>query len=352
MTSTFFGIATLGLIVTLVSGVMQGTMLVPMKYLRKWEWENIWIVFAIFAYMFLPWVFAALTIPHLLAVYQSVPAAILLRTVLYGVGWGCAAVLFGLGVKMLGLALGYAIILGLGTSMGALVPLATLHREKLWDPAGLGTITGVLMLITSVILFSVAGTQREAYLEKSRDTDQTTVTAVAAADNRFVAGLVLCILCGLLNPCINFALAYGAEIQSQAIQRGASPSVAANAIWVIVANAGFVPNLIYCVYLLSRRGTWNRFASGTLSYWILAPGMGVMWTAATVLFGVGAGWMGKLGPVVGWPLLMCSMILAATFCGFVSGEWKGVVGKPIRVMTAGMLVLMSAIGIMAWSSRI
>jgi L-rhamnose-H+ transport protein len=352
ITSFVFGIASLGLIITLVSGVMQGVMLTPMKYLRKWEWENIWIVFAFSGYMFLPWVFAVLTVPHLIAVYESMPTAVLLRTALYGAGWGCSAVLFGLGIRMVGLGLGYAIILGLATSAGALVPLATLHRDKLWGPAGLGTIAGVAMLITSVVLFSVAGRQREACIEKNREKDGATATGNAGAEGYFLTGLVLCILCGLLNPLINFALAYGAEIQSQAIERGASPSVAANAIWVIVANAGFIPNLVYCLYLLNRRRTWSRFVSGTLSYWILVPGMGFMWITGTVLYGVGATWMGHLGPVVGWPLLMCSMILAATFCGFVSGEWKGVVRKPIRVMTSGIVVLVSAIAVLGWSSRL
>jgi hypothetical protein len=80
--------------------------------------------------------------------------------------------------------------------------------------------------------------------------------------------------------------------------------------------------------------------------------MGFMWTAGSVLYGVGAGWLGKLPPVVGWPLLMCSMILAATFWGFVSGEWKGVVGKPIRVMTGGIVLLILAIGVLGWSGRV
>lgn len=350
--SNLIGIAGVGLIATLISGVLQGTMLTPMKYLRKWEWENIWIVFASSGYLILPWVFAALTIPHLWAVYEATPTAALLRTALFGAGWGCSAVLFGLGIEMVGLALGYAIILGLGTSVGSLVPLVTLHHDKLWGPAGIGTIAGVVMLVASVVLFSVAGKQREVYLQKSGDTNHAAASRSTGGGGRFITGLVLCILCGLLNPLINFALAYGAEIQSQAVQQGASPAVAANAIWVVVANAGFIPNLCYCLYLLNRKRTWSRFASARSSYWVLAPSMGFMWTAGTVLYGVGAGWLGKLGPVVGWPLLMCSMILTATFWGFVSGEWKGVVGKPIRVMTVGMVVLILAIGVLGWSGRV
>src|SRR5215831_1454568 len=154
----------LGLGATLASGLLQGTMLTPMKYLQKWRWENIWLIFATVAYFVLPWVFGFVTIPHLLAVYGSTSAAALLRTGVFGVGWGCAAVLFGLGIELIGLGLGYAIILGLGTSVGSLVPLVTLHPEKLGTPAGMGTIAGVAMLLLSVILLSVSGKKREKVL--------------------------------------------------------------------------------------------------------------------------------------------------------------------------------------------
>src|SRR5260370_28424374 len=98
--SYMFSGAALGLIATLASGLLQGTMLTPMKYLRKWQWENIWIMFAGFGYLLLPWVFGLATVPHLFHVYASTSTAALVRTALFGLGWGCAAFLFGLGIHL------------------------------------------------------------------------------------------------------------------------------------------------------------------------------------------------------------------------------------------------------------
>lgn len=77
---------------------------------------------------------------------------------------GFDVVLYGLGIDMLGLALGTAIILGLCTSVGSLVPLIGQHRDKLWAPSGLVTLAGVLLLTMAVALFALAGNQREVIL--------------------------------------------------------------------------------------------------------------------------------------------------------------------------------------------
>ena len=342
----------LGLGATLASGLLQGTMLTPMKYLCKWRWENTWLVFATFAYFVLPWVFGLVTVPHLFKVYGSTSASALLRTGLFGVGWGCAAVLFGLGIELIGLALGYAIILGLGTSVGSLVPFVTLHSERLWTPAGMATIAGVVILLLSVILLSIAGQKREMALRGLAGETSTVNPQSRVSKRTFVKGFVICILCGVLNPLINFALAYGAEIQSQATRYGAAPTSAANAIWVVVGTAGFVPNFVYCAYLLNTKSTWRVFALASPNYWVLAPAMGFMWLSGTVLYGVGANSLGPLGPVIGWPLLMCSMVLTATFWGFFAGEWRGVGGSPLRIMAMGLSALVVAIVVLGLSSRL
>jgi hypothetical protein len=101
-------------------------------------------------------------------------------------------------------------------------------------------------------------------------------------------------MCGLLNPCLNFALASDAAIENQAIARGAAPIYAADVVWVIVANVGFIPNLAYCVYVLKSRSTWKAFRQGTPSYWVVTPAMGLMWICGTVLYGIGATLTGAL----------------------------------------------------------
>jgi L-rhamnose-H+ transport protein len=338
-----------GLGIIFLSGLLQGSMLTPMKWLHNWAWENIWLVYATCAYLVLPWVFAVATVPHIVSAFENTPSVVLLRTLLFGFLWGLAVITFGLGCKLLGLALGYAIILGLGASVGSLVPLIGQHRSLLWARAGLGTIAGIILLIVGVILFSLAGKKREE-IQRGASVGREIGQQGGGLTPTFVIGLCICIVCGILSPLINIAFAYGAEIQRQAVNFGASPSRAGNAVWLLVANAGFLPSLCYCMFLLNRNKSWSSFSKGTMRDWFIPPFMGFMWISGTVLYGTGAILTGQLGPVIGWPVLMATMVLIANFWGLVVGEWRDVHGSPIFLASTGMVTLITAMFVLGWSN--
>ena len=77
----------------------------------------------------LPWTLALALVRHVGAIYAALPGAAFVAPVCFGAGWGIAQVLFGLSIARLGLALGYAIIVGLGALLGTLVPLLVKNRE-------------------------------------------------------------------------------------------------------------------------------------------------------------------------------------------------------------------------------
>ena len=90
---------------------------------QGWVWENYWLIFSSTAYLICPWILALATIPRLFDVYARVSIGSLASVAIYGIGWGFGALTFGLGVEALGLALGFAIILGVAATAGTLVPL-------------------------------------------------------------------------------------------------------------------------------------------------------------------------------------------------------------------------------------
>jgi L-rhamnose-H+ transport protein len=338
-----------GFLIILLAGAVQGTVLTPMPYLKKWSWENKWLTYSIFSYLLLPWPFALLTVPELFSVYGATPHEVILRTLVLGFVWGLAVVLYGLGVDMLGLALGTAIILGLGTSVGTLVPLIGQHREQLWTPSGIATLVGLLLLTIAVVLFSVAGKQRERILQAR--SGQASIDTGLVRSGRFLVGLIICILCGVLSPLLNIAFAYSTEIQKQAIDHGANPAFAANAVWLLLANAGFLPSFFYSLYLLKKNWTWRAFSSGPGRYWLLAPLMGLMWISCIVMYGVGANLMGLWGPVIGWPVIVSTTVLAAVAWGFFTGEWRGISGRPVHTQTAALGVLVAAVFTLGLATR-
>ena len=113
----------------LLAGGMNGSFAAPMKRVRGWEWEHTWLVWACLALLVMPLAVAVLTVPNLWAVYGVAGPESLVRTAVYGMFWGASAVLFGLGVTRIGLALGFGIILGTASALGAVVPFVELHRK-------------------------------------------------------------------------------------------------------------------------------------------------------------------------------------------------------------------------------
>jgi hypothetical protein len=191
--------ALLGAALVLAGGILQGTFAVPMKYARKWAHENIWVVFCLTGMVIFPWLLTASAVPSLARVYASDSSGTLLAIVSFGILWGVGATLTGLGLRMLGIGLGLAIILGLSASVGSLVPLLALTPEKMFSTQGTYYLAGTLVMFTGLALVAVAGLLRE------RSSDG----AGRAGRASFTAGLLVCIASGVLSSTLNFSRRIG-----------------------------------------------------------------------------------------------------------------------------------------------
>ena len=133
-----------GLALTPVSGTLMTCAIVPMKYARRWRWENIWLLYIGFGQVVFPLILVALTAPHAWTVYVSARPTAFTAAALFGFGWGIANVLSGIGYTMLGVGLGLTIILGLAASAGSLIPLAVLYPERLARSPAVALYVGVV----------------------------------------------------------------------------------------------------------------------------------------------------------------------------------------------------------------
>src|SRR4051794_29721072 len=151
----------LGLFWILVAGITQGAFATPMKLVRRWTFEHIWLVYSVIAFFLLPWVIAWVTVPHLGAVYQTCSPRIISLTALFGLGWGAGSVFFGLGVDALGMALGFSMMTGIYTALGALAPMVVLTPDLIWTTNGALILAGNVITIAGVVVQAVAGDLRD-----------------------------------------------------------------------------------------------------------------------------------------------------------------------------------------------
>ncbi|MGA7340124.1 MAG: L-rhamnose/proton symporter RhaT [Terracidiphilus sp.] len=332
--------ASWGLPILVLAGVMNASFTLPMKYTRRWAWENTWLAWTFFALLLLPPVVTWATVPHLGAVYRSAEANVVLEVIGFGAGWGVAQVFFGLAVDAIGIALTFSLVLGTSAAVGTLVPLLRLHPGLLNTPAGHGVLAGVGLVIAGVLVCAVAGRRREKAMKVQ-----------AGPRKNATLGLVLAILCGFGASFVNFGLAFGAPLVESARAFGAGALYASNAVWLPLMLAGAAPNVFYCVWLLRKNRTAGKFPSGGAGHWALALVMAACWFGSTLLYGLATIKLGAWGPILGWPLFMSLIVITASLLGMITGEWKNSGASPLRIQWAGVALLVLAVFVLAATSR-
>ncbi|MBI3698188.1 MAG: hypothetical protein HY238_25550 [Acidobacteria bacterium] len=146
-----------GVAVVLLAGAFQGSFMLPSKWMRNWAWENYWLIFATTAYLICPWLLAWFTVPRLFEVYEGVSPGALLSAAVFGAGWGIGAVTFGLGVDAVGLALGFAVILGVAATSGTLIPLLVQLPAGFSERQAWLTAIALALMLSGVAVCSFAG---------------------------------------------------------------------------------------------------------------------------------------------------------------------------------------------------
>lgn len=333
-----------GAALILAGGALQGTFAVPMKYTHKWSLENTWLVFCLTGMVIFPWLLTAATVPSLGQVYADTPSRVIANIVLSGLSWGVGASLVGVGLDMLGIGLGFAIILGLSAAVGSIVPLLLLTPQKLFTPQGHYYVLGTLVMFAGIAVLAWAGSLRQRHEEALAGGEK--------ARRSFAAGLLVCIAAGVLSAMLNFCYAFGAEAIENARRLGASELWASNAAAAPGTTGGFVANFIYCSWRMRKNRSLHRYwLPGAANHWLLGSMMGAFWFGGLAIYGMGISRMGAFGAVAGWPLMMGTVIVSSNAAGFVTGEWTKA-GRTAKVcLFAGSAVVLAALGILSLAQR-
>jgi len=285
--------------------------MLPVKFVRSWKWENVWLVFSILSLVVIPWSLALAFVGRLFETYRALSAHQLAVPMLLGAGWGIAQILFGVSVKRLGLGIAYAIIVGLSAVLGTVVPFFVQQRALAKEHTLELIICGVLIMATGIALTARGGQINERAAAPVRN----------PVHRSYPLAIFLAVLCGLMAPMLNYSFAFGQDIAKVAVAFGNQPVRAAYAVWPVGLAGGLVPNLFYSAWLLVKNHTWSLFRSNPPDFFRSSL-MGVLWMGAFAIYGMSATLLGALGTSVGWGLLQIFMIMTAILAGVFTGEWR------------------------------
>jgi protein involved in polysaccharide export with SLBB domain len=120
-------------------------------------------------------------------------------------------------------------------------------------------------------------------------------------------------------------------------------------VWAVGMMAGALVNFLFPLYLMRR----NHSGHLLLTSWRELPFPllgGMQFFAAILLLGIGSLQLGALGASVGWGLFQAMQVLGGQAVGFLSGEWRGVNGKPRTQMYLAIAIIVVAACVMAFGN--
>jgi L-rhamnose-H+ transport protein len=344
----------LGIIAVSAGGLLMGSGAWPFKLMRKFQFEHWWFIGMLVGLFILPWTITLVGCPHAFAVFRTLPAAPLIKANLLSLAWGVANVLCGLCFLRIGVALTGAILAGLGVSVGTIVPMlfkgSGLFKDAadLGSRAGLVVIAGVGVMLVGVVLAAAAGFGRDRALRSSTAASRPH----PPQSGSFAVGLIMAATSGVLSAGMALAFVYSQGPVVEAMKARGAGEIAANcSVWAAGLLAGASLNIGYAIYLLVRNKSWRMLTQNWKEAGLAAV-IGVNMILAIVLMGKGMRFLGAFGASVGFGIQQAMQMTGNQALGFISGEWRGVRGKPRTQMYVTIGLLLTAAVIMAYGKKL
>ena len=336
-----------GIIVAGLGGSSAGALSWPMKLQKNFKFEHCWFPGMLFGLFFLPWVITLLFCPHAVEAYRSVDTAVIIKSNLFSLAWGVGNVLLGISLVRIGASLSFGILSGVGIPLGVIVPMVFKgsgmfqQAADLNSPAGLTILLATVLMLGGVVLVALAGFGRDKMLNKQ-----------AEKAGGFLGGLIMCVISGFCSVGPAFAFVYSqGPIRGAMLERGAGEWPASLAVWALGMGLGCLVNVVYPAFLMFRKKSWGVIKDNPRELGLsLIVGLNLF--LAFALWFQGMILLGPMGGSVGFGIYFAMQILGAQALGWVSGEWRGVRGKPVKQMGAAIAILTVAAAIMAYASTL
>ena len=333
----------------LIAGIINGSFAIPTKYTDRWNFENIWLQYAIWAFLILPWAAILILAPQVLKVYVASPPHLLAIMIIGGFLFGAGQIGFAFAMKLIGIGLSFVICLGLSMGLGFFLPLVVQHPHEILTSFGLITLLGTLLAVSGLIVSTYAGKLRD----QERQKKESASSSGKGLKKFYAIGVFLAVIAGLFSAGQNFSFSLTVPMQQIALHMGASRLGAANIMWPGFLFFSFLPYAYYMIFLLKKNKSFSYYhRSGTTKYYGFAFIMGLFWFGSLIFYSKASQLIGSLGPVIGWPMFMVLIILTSNFLGWRHKEWEGCGSKAKYTIWIGLILLILSVLVLGYSSRI
>lgn len=352
----------LGVFFHWLGGLSSASFYVPYRGIRRWSWEIFWLTGGIFSWLIAPWIFASIQTNDLLGVMGQVPGKTAGLCVMFGILWGFGGLTYGLTMRYLGLSLGMAVVLGLCTVFGTLIPpivQGDFASKLIGTTSGLIILAGLGVTLLGIVVVAIAGARKDAALSEEQKR-----SAVAEFD--FRKGILVAIFSGVMSACFAFGLAAGEPIKSLSAAAGTGPLWTGLPTLCLVMFGGLITNAIWCGILIIRNRSFGQLLGRAAAVpmasdddappplirnYLFAAFGGTLWYFQFFFYTMGESQMGRFG-FSSWTLHMASIIIFGTLWGFAFKEWKEATPGMRAMVWVGIALLVLATVVIGYGNML
>ena len=299
----------LGFALVFIAAIAGGGLAVPLKKRRKFELENIYIPCTLVMMLILPFVMAAFVTPNWRQAMHRGGRRSRLELAPHTASAGASAPSC-LATELPWRECRWALRPSWGSTprLGPLLPFLVKSPADLLTSGGRVILVGIAGCVAGVAICGRAGFLRERQAGRQRPTAWIRQSSAGLRSIRRAERL-------------RESWFRVHQPRRRRKPRG-SARVQSSPRWPVgCLSSGERPHRFYCGLAACRSGEepgGNNVGPDAVHDWLNGVLMGVIWFVATIPYGMGAYYLGRLGTSVGWAVYMAFTLLVANIFGFIT----------------------------------
>lgn len=319
LTSHYFG-----LLLVLLAGILNGSFTVFLRHIKPQDKSKLWAFYSLFACILMPWIIFILTnsSAEFLTDYFHLSPQTILVIAVGGFIFGIGQIFFAYAIEKLGMAMAFAINLGVGTSLGSLFvvfykPSNVVHQNIM-------VILAVLIIIASLVNYYFVGRSSQQ-LHKVN----------------YHAGWFLALFGGIASGIqnVSFILALHWNM--------AISLISSFWIWPLFLLAASIPMIGGFLWRARQQMVRSELSVVHIKTLSILLFMSACFAGSLFLYSKGLAIMPHDNLVIGWPLFMTVIILTSQLWGWMQLSKETEIRKKGKRFFLSMGLLVVAIIILS-----
>ncbi len=287
---------------------MNGSFIIPTKYIRYSSNEKIWLLHSIIGCAIIPWIILFITMPHTIQNYALLNSNILIFLIFSGFVFGIGQMCFANAIGSIGIALSFVINLSIGVTIGSM--FIVFYKGAFFTLQGYLVTLAVLLIISALLIH---------YLSGKKSNNQK--NSIAIKHSHYHKGWLLASFTGITSGLQNITFVILAFYSTTQFQSKDSFWV-----WPPFLLSASLPMLIGFWYRIRKAQSKNieiiNFANKSLAIKniLLIIVMGLFFTGSLAIYSMSMSELSYQQQIIGWPVFMISIILVTQAWGWLYGE--------------------------------